>query len=140
MRTKAELKSIFEKTDEYVEKDSKIYKEMSKLLEKYRKYIMTALSTDQETTQYSYRPDDLRFMAKYSFQEDKNAVYLELFNITLNTKDNEGVYSKEILGIFEVGTDKVYVKQGNLLPKAVEDYKVHIENHIAGMLEKYINR
>lgn len=135
MRTKEEIKSILEKTDEYVEKDTKIYKEMSKLLEKYSKYILIALTTDQDNTEYIYKPNEIRFMARYNFQEGKNVVYLELFDVNLNTTDR-----KEILGIFEVGTEKVYVKQGTLLPNAVLDYKEHIGNHIAGMLEKYINR
>lgn len=135
MRTKEELKSIFEKTDEYAEKDTKIYKEMSKLLEKYSKYILIALTTDQENTKYVYTFNKNRFMVQYSVQEDKKAVNLELFDIESYPTDSKG-----ILGIFEVDTGLVYVKQGNLLPNAVVGYKEHIENHIAEMLEKYINR
>lgn len=135
MRTKEELKSIFEKTDEFREKDTKIYNEMSGLLEKYSKYILIALTTDQENTKYAYTFNKNRFMAQYNVQEGKNVVHLVLFDIDSNTTDIKG-----ILGIFEVGTDGVFVKQGSLLPKAVIGYKEHIENHLAGILEKYINR
>lgn len=135
MRTKEELKSIFEKTDEFREKDTKIYDEMLELLEKYSKYIRIALTTDQDNTKYAYTFNKNRFMAQYSVQEGKKVINLVLFDIESYTID-----SKAILGIFEVGTDGVYVKQGNILPKAVIGYKEHIENHIAEMLEKYINR
>ena len=74
-------------------------------------------------------------MAQYSIQEGKNVINLVLFDIESYTIDSKG-----ILGIFEVGTGGVFVKQGNLLPNAVIGYKEHIENHIAEMLEKYINR
>lgn len=135
MRTKEELKSIFEKTDEFREKDTKIYDEMLELLEKYSKYIRIALTVDQENTKYVYTFNKNRFLAQYSVQEGKNVINLVLFDI-----ESYPIDSKGILGIFEVDTDGVFVKQGNLLPNAVIGYKEHIENHIAGMLEKYINR
>lgn len=135
MRTKEELKSIFEKTDEFREKDTKIYNEMSELLEKYSNYIRISLTVDQENTKYVYTFNKTRFMAQYSIQEGKNVINLVLFDIESYTIDSKG-----ILGIFEVGTGGVFVKQGNLLPNAVIGYKEHIENHIAEMLEKYINR
>lgn len=135
MRTKEEIKNIFEKTDEYAEKDTKLYNEMSKLLEKYSRYILIALTTDQDNTKYAFTFNKNRFMAQYSVQEGKKAVNLILFDIESYPTDSKG-----ILGIFEVDTEVVYVKQGNLLPNAVVGYKEHIENHIAEMLEKYINR